>query len=46
VELNDTSIETRSDMSSIMDPRNQEEEEAKLDLILNPKNNYHGQEID
>ena len=34
-------------MSSIIDPRNQEEEEqAKLDLILNPKNNYHGQEID
>ena len=29
-------------MSSIMDPRNQEEEEqAKLDMILNPKNNHN-----
>jgi hypothetical protein len=39
----DTSIETRSDLSSMM--VNNEEEEAKLDLILNPKN-QNGEEID
>lgn len=44
-ESNDTSIETRSDLSSVNDHNNEEQEQAKLDLILNPKN-HHGEDID